>query len=430
VDTKVFNHEEFYHKDDQQRNASYYFNPGSEALFTIPDVIQSNNLGVAAYAKPALALDLLRKYVLGEKRFDYAFRTYIKRWAFKHPTPWDFFHTMENASGEDLGWFWRGWVLNNWKLDQGLKEVKYVDNDPSKGALITVENNEEMAMPVALAIEQENGTKDTLTLPVEIWEKGGSKTFAYPSTSKIKMVTIDPEHDFPDINPSNNAWTSVAQTKPVPAGTTVNDVLNKYLQSIGGRDKITTLSDVVITSSGDVQGQKIVRTQKIKGSDKSYMDITLPDQNMTAVKILVNGDSVKLSQMGQSPALDEDARKEIKEDAKLFPELDFNKAGYKTELTSIRNINGKDAYEVKVTMPSGNVSTYYYEVSTGYKLKASMTGPRGGTSTVDYSDYRDVSGFKFPYHVILDQGELVLDMKVESVRLNTGLTDADFKLAF
>ncbi|MBN8853668.1 MAG: hypothetical protein BGO55_11910 [Sphingobacteriales bacterium 50-39] len=430
VDTKVFNNGEFHHKEDQQRNAGYFFNPNSEALFTIPDVIKSENLGVAAYAKPALALDLLRKYVLGEKRFDYAFRTYIKRWAFKHPTPWDFFHTMENASGEDLGWFWRGWILNNWKLDQGIKEVKYVENDPSKGALITVENLEEMAMPVALAIEQENGTRDTLTLPVEIWMKGGLKTFAYNSTSKIKTVVIDPDHDFPDINPANNSWTSIAQTKPVPPGTTAGDVLNKYLQSIGGKDKIAALSDIVITSSGDVQGQRIVRTQKIKGADKSYMEITLPDQNITAVKILINGDSVKLSQMGQSPALNEDARKEIKEDAKLFPELDFNRDGYKTELTSIRNINGKDAYEVKVTLPSGNVSTYYYDVNTGYKIKASMTGMGGNTSTVDYSDYRDVNGFKFPYHVVMDQGELVLDMKVESVKLNTGLTDADFKLAF
>ena len=271
---------------------------------------------------------------------------------------------------------------------------------------------------------------DTLTLPVEIWMKGGSKTFAYPSTSRIKTVVIDPAHDFPDINPSNNSWTSVAQIKPVPPGTTVNDVVNKYLQSIGGKDKIAALSDIVITSNGDVQGSRIVRTQKIKGADKSYMEITVPDQNITAIKILINGDSVKLSQMGQSPTLDEGARKEIKEDSKLFPELDFSKDGYKTELTSIKNMNGKDAYEVKVTMPSGNTATYYYEVSTGYKIKASMTGSRGGTSTVDYSDYRDVNGFKFPYHVIMDQGELVLDMKVQSVKLNTGLTDADFKLAF
>src|SRR5262249_4884663 len=156
----------------QQRNAGYYFSNSSEALMTIPDVTKAENLGVAAYAKPSLALDLLRKYVLGERRFDYAFRTYIKRWAFKHPSPWDFFHTMENAAGEDLGWFWRGWMLNNWKLDQSVEEVKYAENDPTKGAFITLKNWEEMAMPVVLAIQQENGQSDTLVLPVEVWQKG------------------------------------------------------------------------------------------------------------------------------------------------------------------------------------------------------------------------------------------------------------------
>src|SRR5258708_6904481 len=165
VDTKVFNNGEFYHKEDAQRLAGYYFGSASESIMTIPDVTQAANLGVAAYAKPAMALDLLRKYVLGERRFDYAFRAYVKRWAFKHPTPWDFFHSMENMSGEDLGWFWRGWMLNNWKLDQGVKDVKYAENDPSKGAYITLENLEEMAMPVVLAIGQENGPTDRLVLP-------------------------------------------------------------------------------------------------------------------------------------------------------------------------------------------------------------------------------------------------------------------------
>ena len=64
-------------------------------------------------------LELLRYDILGEARFDSAFRYYIRNWAYKHPTPWDFFHAMENGSGEDLSWFWRGWFMNNWKLDHG-----------------------------------------------------------------------------------------------------------------------------------------------------------------------------------------------------------------------------------------------------------------------------------------------------------------------
>src|SRR5882757_656995 len=148
-----------------------------------------------------------------------------------------------------------------------------------------------MAMPVVLAIQQENGAKDTITLPVEIWQKGGVKTIAYASTSKIKSVVIDPNHDFPDINNSNNSWTGASVSKPVPPGVSATDVINKYLQSVGGKEKVTGLTDVAISSSGEVQGQKIVRTQKVKYPDKYLMEIALPDMNMSALKILVNGDS-------------------------------------------------------------------------------------------------------------------------------------------
>ena len=244
VDTKVFNNGEFDQKDDVQRQAKYYFSSGSEAILTQPDVIQSANLGVwLPMRKPAMALNLLRKYVLGEKRFDYAFRTYVKRWAFKHPTPWDFFHTMENASGEDLGWFWRGWILNNWKLDQGVKDVKYADNDPSKGAFITLENLEEMAMPVVLAIQQDNGQTDTIaTLPAR---RSGrrvppGRTIAYPSSRLRIQVHRDRSlmHEFPGYRySSNNTWNwQRCRSKRVPAGVSATDVINNYLKSIGGKD--------------------------------------------------------------------------------------------------------------------------------------------------------------------------------------------------
>ena len=73
-----------------------------------------------------MRLQFLRDEILGPKLFDYAFQTYIKRWAYKHPTPWDFFRTMENAGGEDLGWFWKGMFIENYKLDQAVTSVKYV----------------------------------------------------------------------------------------------------------------------------------------------------------------------------------------------------------------------------------------------------------------------------------------------------------------
>jgi hypothetical protein len=178
--------------------------PG-DALMTTPEVIQQFNLGVSAYDKPGAMLYVLRDVVLGEQRFDAAFREYIRRWAFKHPTPTDFFHTMENMSGEDLGWFWRGWVLNNWKLDQKVSSVTYEANDPKTGATVTIENMDQMVMPVLILVKEENGKEHRLSLPVEVWQRGPVWSFKVPSTTKITSVVLDPDQRLPDVNRANNS---------------------------------------------------------------------------------------------------------------------------------------------------------------------------------------------------------------------------------
>ena len=90
--------------------------------------------GNNAYGKPAAALNILRETVIGREKFDYAFKTYANRWKFKHPTPEDFFRTMEDASAFDLDWYWRGWFYTTDYNDIGIKEVKkyFVSNEPSK----------------------------------------------------------------------------------------------------------------------------------------------------------------------------------------------------------------------------------------------------------------------------------------------------------
>ena len=91
-------------------------------------------LGPNAYGKPATALNILRETVMGEELFDHAFKTYAQRWMFKHPTPEDFFRTMEDASAVDLDWYWRGWFYTTDYVDIGVKGVKkyYVSNKPTK----------------------------------------------------------------------------------------------------------------------------------------------------------------------------------------------------------------------------------------------------------------------------------------------------------
>jgi aminopeptidase N len=189
--------------------AGFLFNEKTEGILTIPDAYANgNNWGVNSYVKPGLGLEILRSVVLGEDRFDAAFRYYINNWAYKHPTPWDFFHAIENYSGETLDWFWRGWFLYNWKLDQGVKSVEYVKGDSTQGANITIENLEKFPMPVTVEIAQANGKTERVNLPVEIWQKGNTWKFYFHSTDKINSVVVDPDKVLPDINESNNAWKS------------------------------------------------------------------------------------------------------------------------------------------------------------------------------------------------------------------------------
>ncbi|MBD2724014.1 M1 family metallopeptidase [Hymenobacter armeniacus] len=180
--------------------------PATDPPYTVPDVTQSRNLGFAAYSKMGYGLFLLREEILGEERFDYAFRTYIKRWAFKHPQPKDFFRTMNEASGEDLSWFWREWVYNNWILDQAVTTVAYVNQDPGQGALITLENRGQAAMPVTADVTETNGKTTRVKLPVEIWQRGGTWTFRYNSTTPLTQVRLNATKLLPDVNPGNNVW--------------------------------------------------------------------------------------------------------------------------------------------------------------------------------------------------------------------------------
>ena len=90
--------------------------------------------GNNAYGKPATALNILRETIMGRELFDHAFKIYANRWKFKHPTPADFFRTMEDASGVDLDWFWRGWFYTTDNVDIGIKEVSkfYVTDQPTE----------------------------------------------------------------------------------------------------------------------------------------------------------------------------------------------------------------------------------------------------------------------------------------------------------
>ena len=223
LSTEAFNNGEYKEpKSNMHRMSGVFVNDRLEPIYTSPDNLKERNLGVLAYYKPSMGLTLLREQILGPERFDEALTAYIDRWAYKHPTPDDFFRTMENVAGEDLRWFWRGWFINSWKLDQAITEVKYVKNDPTQGAIITIENLEKMPMPVVIELKTKSGKVTRKTLPVEIWKRNVTWTFKVDTTEELSKVVIDPDFALPDVDSSNNKWKASDGTGSV-------EVLTDYL---------------------------------------------------------------------------------------------------------------------------------------------------------------------------------------------------------
>ena len=208
LSSAAFNNGEYKDRPlDMHMVAKFLAKPDVEYIMLSPDAMLEKNIGLNLYAKPGMGLDLLRNQILGADRFDYAFKTYIKEWAFKHPTPIDFFRSMENGAGEDLSWFWKGWFLENWKMDQAINNVTVSKKDNvADGYNIELANLEKMPMPVLLTVTLKSGKKDLVKLPVDIWMRNKTWTVHYPTTEEVVSVVLDADKVLPDVNPDNNSW--------------------------------------------------------------------------------------------------------------------------------------------------------------------------------------------------------------------------------
>jgi len=178
--------------------------PKAPAMLSPSDLVTEKFRHPVTYFKSALGLVLLREQILGPDRFDPAFRRYIATWAFKHPTPDDFFRFMDSETGEDLSYWWRGWYAHNWTLDLGLAGAAYTKDDPSQGLDVTLVNKGWLVMPATLLATGEDGKETRITVPAEAWMKGNRTQFHLASTTKIRSLTLDPDHKLPDTDRSNN----------------------------------------------------------------------------------------------------------------------------------------------------------------------------------------------------------------------------------
>ncbi len=232
------------------------------------DNIRGSERGMNAYGKPSAALTVLRENVMGAELFDKAFKEYSQRWMFKHPKPADFFRTMEDASGVDLDWFWRGWFYGTEHVDIDLAEVKWFSlktqytslegktakaktgdlasnaskndfgNGPqeftilntSPSALsefrsmfddqavrkqldgkniyeITFKNSGGLVTPLVIEWTYKDGSTETETIPVEIWrlnEREVTKVFI--KEKEVVHIMLDPTFGLADVNMNNNVF--------------------------------------------------------------------------------------------------------------------------------------------------------------------------------------------------------------------------------
>ena len=229
--------------------------------------------GNNAYAKPATALSILRETIMGPELFDYAFKEYAKRWAFKHPTPADFFRTMEDASAVDLDWFWKGWfyttdhvdvevdnvrwfkvkneqpglenkvvkgkikkadgseAAKNSDFNDGFQEIVLTDMDPrfygefqnrvDDDAIraryadknfyeLTFKNNGGLVTPLIIEWTYKDGSKEIEKIPAEIWRKNENEVKkVFSKSGEVTNIVLDPNLETADTNIENNIFPKV-----------------------------------------------------------------------------------------------------------------------------------------------------------------------------------------------------------------------------
>jgi hypothetical protein len=177
--------------------------PGQEQPM-IANPTEVRDLMWTGYQKPALMLHTLRFEVLGQERFDAAFRDYIHTWAFKHPTPADFVRVMRDASGMDLDWFWRGWVYTTARLDHAVDSVTAGGADGR--ARVFLSSRGTMIMPTELRLTFDDGAMQSVRLPVEMWNLGPRFVYRAPAGKIVRRVELDPRRVLPDVDRANDVW--------------------------------------------------------------------------------------------------------------------------------------------------------------------------------------------------------------------------------
>jgi predicted Zn-dependent peptidase len=338
-------------------------------------------------------------------------------------------------------------ILNEKPSQDDLDRIK---NNMNGGFALSLENDQTIAR-FALNIERYGLPKDYYQTYLSRLQnvqfadvEAAAKKYIHPENCIILVVgnkdiagtltkfDSDGVVEFHDINGDVKVDKPV---KELPAGLTAEKVLEDYLFAITGESsmksvqkKYKKIKDITIVMETEMQGMKLQITTKQMAPNKSLFELNM--QGMTVQKQVFDGEKGGSSGMQGKKALEGEELESMKDEAVMNKELKYKALGYTLKLQSIEDVNGKDAYEVAITDPKGNVSYDYFDVDSKFKVYTTSTekGPDGSEmeSYSEFSDYKEVDGIKYPYTRSRNMGPQVMELTVTDIKVNAKLKSSEF----
>jgi zinc protease len=215
----------------------------------------------------------------------------------------------------------------------------------------------------------------------------------------------------------------------LPANMSALQIVKKHIEVTGGEKAWKAIKDMTSTYTTDMQGMTINIKTVRKIPNKMLMDVNAMGQSFQ--KIMFDGTKGYMSAQGQKQDFDADKVKEYAEKASMSEDLAYLEPGYKMDLKGIEKVDNEDAYQIEITKPNGDKITEYYNTKSGFKVKTeeSETTPQGSmTQTTYYLDYKPgAGGLNYPNMIKQNMGPQMIEMKLQQVEVNTGVSDDTFQ---
>jgi len=243
-----------------------------------------------------------------------------------------------------------------------------------------------------------------LGFPIKMYDK-----YANPIVEKPKEVNIN-------------------ETKKSEESVSAANVIFDYLNATGGKEELKKLNSIKATFTMSFMGRDFEGTDIKMAPNKHYTEVKMGE--MKVMQSSFDGTKGYQAQMGQKKELDEKEIKEAQDEKALIPQLFYITNDYQTSYLGMGKVGEEDAYKIKITKPSGKVSVEFYSVKSKLLLHEESTSTEGGNETTvmtDYSNYKKVGNITLPYTITQTVGEQEFAMNISEVKINEGVTDADFK---